>query len=132
MQGTSQQVMVPELANWMAKGGAPVSLVLRANGFLFVSGIPPVDPVTGTFTVQSIEAQTKRVMDNIALCLAAGGSSFDRVVRTTVYVTNAAYFAVINRIYGAYFPGPPPTRTFVVVGSWPAPFDIEIECTALA
>jgi 2-iminobutanoate/2-iminopropanoate deaminase len=126
-----QIIPVPEFSEWSKSSTTPVSFVVKANGLVFVSGIPPLDPVTGTFSVQDIAAQTRRVMENIGLCLKAAGSSFDKVVRCTVYVTNAAYFETINEIYREFFPGPPPARTFVVVGSWPAPFDVEIECTAL-
>jgi 2-iminobutanoate/2-iminopropanoate deaminase len=125
-------VSVPEFAEWSRGSTTPVSFVVRANGFVFISGIPPLDLVKGGFALEDIAAQTRRVMDNIELCLKAADSSFDKVVRSTVYVTNAAYFGIINEIYGSYFDGAPPARTFVVVGSWPAPFDIEIECTALA
>jgi 2-iminobutanoate/2-iminopropanoate deaminase len=126
-----QIIDVPEFAGWSKSSTTPVSFVVKANGLVFVSGIPPLDPDSGSFSVQDIAAQTRRVMENIGLCLKAAGSSFEKVVRCTVYVTNAAYFATINEIYGKFFPGAPPARTFVVVGSWPAPFDVEIECTAL-
>lgn len=127
-----QIIDVPEFAEWTKTSTTPVSFVVKANDTIFVSGMPPIDPATGTFAIADIETQTKQVMNNIGLCLKAAGSSFDAVVRCTVYVTNAAYFSVINRIYGSYFEGAPPARTFVVVGSWPAPFDVEIECTAVA
>ena len=123
-------IEVPELAAFAAKSTAPVSLV-KGGGLIFLSGIPPLDPETGAFALMDVAAQTRRVMDNIGLCLRAASAEFGDVMRTTVYVTNAAYFAVINAVYAAYFQGPPPARTLVVVGSWPAPFDVEIECTAL-
>ncbi len=126
-----QIIPVPEFSEWSRSSTTPVSFVVKANGLVYVSGIPPLDPVTGTFSVQDVAAQTRRVMENIGLCLKAAGSSFDKIVRCTVYVTNAAYFGTINEIYGKFFPGAPPARTFVVVGSSPAPFDVEIECTAL-
>jgi 2-iminobutanoate/2-iminopropanoate deaminase len=127
-----QIIDVPEFSGWSKSSPTPVSFVVKANGLVFVSGIPPLDPGNGSFSVQDVAAQTQRVMENIGLCLRAAGSSFDKVVRCTVYVTNAAYFATINEIYGKFFPDAPPARTFVVVGSWPALFDVEIECTALA
>jgi len=126
-----QIIPVPEFSEWSKSSTTPVSFVVRANGLVFVSGIPPLDPNTGTFSVLDVAAQTRRVMENIGLCLKAAGSSFEKVLRCTAYVTNAAYFGTINEIYGKFFPGPPPARTFVVVGSWPARFDVEIECTAL-
>ena len=72
-------------------------------------------------------------MRNLGTILEAAGSSFDKVVKVNVFVANAAYFGVINEIYGRYFEGSaPPARTFATVGSWPWEFDIEIECVALA
>jgi 2-iminobutanoate/2-iminopropanoate deaminase len=124
-------IQVPEFEKWAKGSTTPVSFVVKANGFVFVSGIPPLDLQNGGFALEDIRAQTKRVMDNIGFCLKAAGSSFDKVVRSTVYVTNAAYFSVINEVYGSYFDDEPPARTFAVVGSWPAPFDVEIECTAV-
>ena len=55
-----------------------------------------------------------------------------KALKVTVYITNAAYFDTVNKIYAEYFDVEPPARTFVNVGSWPWPFDIEIEAIALA
>lgn len=127
-----QVVEVPAFAAWTHASSTPVSLVIRAAGLVYVSGMPPLDPATGRFEEMDIRAQTTRVMENLKLCLSAAGTSFENVIQARVYVTNSAYFGIINEVYGAYFEGPPPTRTFVTVASWPAPFDLEIEMTALA
>lgn len=126
-----QVIEVPEFGEWAKGSTTPVSFVVKANGFVFVSGIPPLDLQNGGFAIEDIRSQTKRVMDNIGFCLKAAGSDFEKVVKSTVYVTNAAYFSVINEVYGSYFREAPPARTFAVVGSWPAPFDVEIECIAV-
>ena len=63
--------------------------------------------------------------------MKAAGSSLDKVVKVTIFCTNVAYFSAINEIYREYFAEDPPARSFVNVGSWPIPFDIEIECVAL-
>ena len=78
-----------------------------------------------------MEAQTTAALEALKHALKSAGSSLDKVVKTTVYVSNAAYFPTVSRIYARYFPDKPPTRTFVAVGSWPLEFDIEIECIAL-
>jgi enamine deaminase RidA (YjgF/YER057c/UK114 family) len=62
--------------------------------------------------------------------LEAAGSSLDKVVKVTIFITNAAYFNRVNEIYARYFPHNPPARSFVTIGSWPWEFDIEIECIA--
>ena len=110
----------------------PLSRAIKAGGFVFVAGIPPYDPQTAQVVRGDIETQTRRVLENLKLTLQAAGSSLDRVVKTTVFCTNAAYFNDINEIYRQYFPQDAPTRTFVTVGSWPNKFDIEIEAIALA
>jgi len=110
----------------------PLSRAIKAGGFVFVSGIPPNDPETAKLVRGDIETQTRRVLENLKITLEAAGTSLDRVVKTTVFCTNAAYFSDVNEIYRQYFPEDPPTRTFVTVGSWPNKFDIEIEAIALA
>lgn len=125
-------IEVPAFAGWIKGSTTPVSMVVKGNGMVFVSGLPPFDPATGKVALMDVVAQTTRVLENIGLCLEAAGSSFDKVLQCRVYVTNAAYFSTINEIYARYFKGMPPARVFVVVGSWPAPFDVEIEVTALA
>src|SRR5688572_10147265 len=96
---------------------APISKVVRAGDFIFVAGLPPHDPATGELVQGDIRVQTRRVLDNL--------------VRTTVYCTNAAWFNTFNEIYREYFKDDPPARTFVTVGSWPHPFDIEVDCVAV-
>ena len=110
----------------------PLSAVVRAGDLLFVSGMPPKDHATGMMIKGDIEAQTRKVLDNLKMVLEASGSSLDKVVKTTVFSANAAYFGLINEIYREYFPKDFPARTFVTVGSWPAEFDVEIECVAIA
>lgn len=125
-------VELPVLSDAIRKVGVPLSPVVRANGFVFVSGMPPLDPKTGALVRGDIAAQTETVLEALKHALASAGSSLDKVVKATVYVSNAAYFTSVNRVYSRYFPDEPPARTFVAVGSWPLEFDIEIECIALA
>jgi 2-iminobutanoate/2-iminopropanoate deaminase len=94
--------------------------------------MPPKDHATGKMIKGDIEAQTRKVLDNLKMVLEASGSSLDKVVKTTVFSANVAYFGLINEIYREYFPKDFPARSFVTVGSWPAPFDVEIECVAIA
>ena len=110
----------------------PLSKAVKAGGFVFVSGMPPQDPVTGEMVEGDIKVQTRQCMENLKIVLAAAGSSMDQVVKTTIFCTNVAHFATVNGIYREYFSNDEfPARTFVTVGSWPRPFDIEIEVTAV-
>jgi reactive intermediate/imine deaminase len=112
--------------------GVALSPAVRANGFVFVSGLPGIDLATGKVVDGDIEEQTEASLAALKHALEAAGSSLDKVVKATVYVSNAAHFAKVNRVYARHFPDRPPARTFVAVGSWPLEFDIEIECIALA
>ncbi|PXA99592.1 enamine deaminase RidA [Nostoc sp. 3335mG] len=110
----------------------PLSWVVKADNFLFVSGVPPFDHKTGKLVYGDIELQTRTVLDTLKFALETSGSSLDKVVKTTIYITNAAYFQRVNAIYREYFKKDFPARTFVAMSSWPLEFDIEIEATALA
>ena len=125
-------VEIPVLSDAARKFGVPLSVCVRAGGFLFISGLPPLDLETGSIAQGDIAAQTEQVMENIKHTLESAGSSLDRVVKCQVFVTNAAYYRIVNEIYGRYFPHDPPARTFVAMSSWPMELDIEIECVALA
>ncbi len=125
-------IHIPKLSELLDQVGVPLSPVVKAGEFLFVSGIPPLDLENAVMLRGDIEIQTEQVLKNIQYALESAGSSLDKVVKTNVFVTNAAYFKVINEIYRCYFPDKPPARTFVAMSSWPMEFDIEIECIAIA
>ena len=122
---------IPGISKHLKKEGIPLSAVVRAGGFVFVSGQPPVDRRTGKIPLVNVTQQTKMVLDNIKVCLEAAGSSMDKVVKCTVYITNAAYFDEVNDVYRKYFKRNPPARVFCTVGSWPKKFDVEIDCIAV-
>ncbi|MEM9684582.1 MAG: Rid family detoxifying hydrolase [Pseudomonadota bacterium] len=124
-------VHVPGVSDGLLKANVPISAAVKANGFVFVSGQPPIDPETGTIGITDVKAQTHLVLNNVKSCLEAAGSSMEQVVKVTIFITNAAYFATVNEIYKTYFPQDPPARTFVTMASWPMTFDVEIECIAV-
>ena len=125
-------IEIPVISDAIRNNNVPLSPVVRANGFVFVSGLPPLDLKTGQLIKGDIEAQTVASLECVKHALVTAGTSLDNVVKTTVYISNSAYFPTFNRIYARYFPDKPPARTFVTVGSWPWEFDIEVECIALA
>ena len=112
--------------------GIPVSQAVKAGKTLFVSGMPPFGQ-GGKIAVGDFPAQIKQVMDNLTGVLKASGAGWDRVVKTTVYLTRFQDFADMNGIYASYFPsGNYPARTTVVVSALPHPdFLLEIECEAV-
>jgi 2-iminobutanoate/2-iminopropanoate deaminase len=127
-----QTVHVPGISEGLKEKKVPISPAVKANGFVFVSGMPPMNPKTGEIVKGDITMQTRQCLETVKHVLDSAGSSLDKVVSVRVYITNAAYFGTVNEIYKTYFAEDPPTRTFVNVGSWPLEFDIEIECVALA
>ncbi len=121
-----------KLGEQMVARKIPLSAATSGNGFVFVSGLPPVNWQTGELVRGDILVQTRQSLENVKRALEEAGSSLDKVLKTTVYITNAAYFNDVNKIYAEYFPHEPPARSFITVGSWPWEFDIEIEAIALA
>jgi 2-iminobutanoate/2-iminopropanoate deaminase len=110
----------------------PYSQAIRVNGFVFVSGQIPVRPDTGLVVQGDIEAQTHQVMKNLAAILQAAGSGLDKVVKTTVFLSNLDHFSGFNRIYGEYFGEARPARATVQVTRLPKEALLEIEAIAIA
>ena len=110
----------------------PYSQAVAAGGLLFLSGQIPLDPATQKLVPGEIEAQTARVIENLAAVLAAGGSSLARVVRTTVYLTDLSLFARMNSVYARYFDhAPPPARATIQAAALPLGAQVEIDAIAL-
>ncbi len=95
-----------------------------------MSGQIPTDPATGTLVAGDIAAQTRRVFQNIGEILKAAGSSFESVVRTTVYLKDMNDFAAMNEVYGTYFTAPAPARATVQVARLPKDAMVEIDVIA--
>lgn len=110
----------------------PYSQAIKANGFVFISGQIAIDPATGNVIEGDVAAQTERVMKNLEAILTAAGSSFERVVRTTVFLQSMDDFKTMNEIYGRAFPSAPPARATVAVARLPRNVMVEIDVIALA
>jgi len=123
--------VVPALAKFAERNSVPASAVVRAGDWVYVSGMPPVNPETGGYDILPIEQQARRVLEHVKNCLEAAGSALDRVVECTVYCSNPAYFATVNKVYAEYFGEHKPARTFFCPGGWFGPFDLEVDCVAL-
>jgi 2-iminobutanoate/2-iminopropanoate deaminase len=109
----------------------PYSQAVRANGFLFTAGQIPLDPATGNVVTGGITEQTERVMDNLAAVLAAAGTSFNAVVKTTCFLANLDDFPAFNTVYATRFGDNPPARSTVQVAKLPRGVLVEVECTAV-
>ena len=110
----------------------PFSQAIRATGLVFVSGQVAMDPSSGDLIDGDAGIQTERVLINLASILAAAGSSLDRVVRCSVFLTDLADFARMNEVYARHFTSAPPARTTVEVSRLPLNARVEIDAIALA
>jgi 2-iminobutanoate/2-iminopropanoate deaminase len=113
------------------KAIGPYSQAVVAGGLVFCSGQVALDPQNGEMVgAADVRAQAKRVMENLGAVLRAAGSSFDRVVRTTIFLQDLADFAPVNEIYAAYFKEAPPARATVQVAGLPRGALVEIDAIA--
>ncbi|XP_047334774.1 reactive Intermediate Deaminase A, chloroplastic isoform X1 [Impatiens glandulifera] len=108
----------------------PYSQAIKANNFLFVSGVLGLIPETGKFVSEGIEEQTEQVMKNMGEILKAGGADYSSVVKTTIMLADLNDFKKVNEIYAKYFPSPAPARSTYQVAALPLNARIEIECIA--
>lgn len=108
----------------------PYSQAMRSGDWLFCSGQIPLDPATGELVGEGVEAQARRVFDNLAAVLDAAGAGFGDVVKVTVYMTDLARFAELNQVYAQRFREPYPARATVGVAALPKGALVEIELIA--
>ncbi|KAA2244341.1 RidA family protein [Salinarimonas soli] len=108
----------------------PYSQGIRAGGLVFVAGQLPLDPAGSLVGAGDIRAQTRAALANVAAILEAAGSSMDRVVKTTVFLTRLDDAPGMNEAYAAAFPAPYPARSTVEIGRLPAGMLIEIDAVA--
>ena len=126
--------MKPEI---VATGSAPAAIgpyiqAVKAGGMLYCSGQIALDPATMQMVGATAAEQAERVLQNLEAVLKAGGSSFDKVVRTTIYLVSMADFAAVNEVYGKRFPNHKPARATVAVKELPKQGLVEIDCIAIA
>jgi 2-iminobutanoate/2-iminopropanoate deaminase len=114
------------------KAIGPYSQAVIHHGILYASGQIPLDPATGELVTGDFATQARRVLDNIGAVLQAGGSSFDRVLKATVYVADLANFQTLNAIYAEYFGEHKPARSTVQAAALPKGATVEIDVIALA
>ena len=108
----------------------PYSQAVTLDGWIFASGQIPLDPASGEVAGGGIEAQTRRVLENLSAVLEAAGGNLETVVKTTVYLSSMEHFPTVNRVYGEYFGSHRPARATVAVRGLPKAVDVEIEAIA--
>lgn len=108
----------------------PYSQAIDNGNCVFVSGQLPIDPKTGAFAGEDIQAQTKQSLNNIKAILNEVGLDMNNVVKTTVLLKNISDFAAMNEVYGEFFEAPYPARAAYEVAALPKGALIEIEAIA--
>jgi 2-iminobutanoate/2-iminopropanoate deaminase len=110
----------------------PYSQAIVAGDLVFCAGQLGLDPATRQIVGGDIQAQTRRVLDNLAAVLEAAGSGLDRVTKTTVFLEDIAEFSAMNEVYAERFGAHRPARSTVQVAKLPGSGGrVEIECIAL-
>jgi 2-iminobutanoate/2-iminopropanoate deaminase len=112
--------------------GAPYSQAIQSGGFVFVSGQLALRPDHAEIVGDSIQEQTEQVFANLRTILEAAGSGLDRLVKTTVYLTDLGDFAGMNEVYARHVGDVPPARATIEISSLPSGAKVEIEAIATA
>ena len=107
------------------------SQAVRCGDTLYVSGQIPLDPATGELVQGEVEAQIRRVFDNLAAILAAAGSDFSAVAKLNVFLTDLGHFASVNKVMAEYFDEPYPARAAIGVAALPRGAAVEMDCIAV-
>jgi len=108
----------------------PYNQAVAFGELLFVSGQIAIDNITGELKIESLEEETHLVMKNLKEVLSAGGSDFDKVIKTSIFLSDMSFFPVVNKIYGSYFSSDFPARECVAVKTLPKSVNVEISAIA--
>ncbi len=112
------------------KAIGPYSQAVMANKYIFTAGQIGIVPETGEFVQGGVKEQTKQTLENLKAVLEAGGTDLQKVVKTTVYLTKAEDFPVMNEVYAEFFKNEAPARTTVFVAGLPKGALVEIDAIA--
>ena len=108
----------------------PYSQAIVHGGLVFTSGQIPINPATGNIESEGITAQTEQVMKNLGAVLTAAGSSFEKAIKTTCFLSDMSDFAAFNEVYAKYFTEKP-ARSCVAVKTLPKNVLVEVEVIAV-
>ena len=108
----------------------PYSQAIVANGMVYCSGQIPIDPATNTIHAETVEDQARQAITNLKNVLEAAGSGLDKVVKTTVFISDMNDFAALNAVYAELFGDSKPARSCVQAARLPKDVKVEIEAIA--
>jgi len=109
----------------------PYAQAIEANGFIFCSGQLAINPASGEIEVIGAAEQMMRILLNLRAVLEAAGSGLDRVVKTTLFLTDIGDFPAVNKVYGEMFGDHQPARSTVQVARLPRCARVELEAIAV-
>jgi reactive intermediate/imine deaminase len=104
------------------------SQAVKVDRTVYISGQIPLDPATKALVEGDMEAQIRRVFDNLKAVAEAAGGTLADAVRVTIYLTDLAHFALVNQVMAEYFSEPYPARAAVGVASLPRGAAVEADC----
>ena len=113
-----------------ASQSLPFSAAVRVGNVLYLSGQLGTVPGTRQLADTGIAGQTRQALENVKGALAAAGSSLERVVKCTVFLSDIKDYAAMNAVYATYFPKDPPARSTVAGSGLALGARVEIECLA--
>jgi 2-iminobutanoate/2-iminopropanoate deaminase len=102
-----------------------------ADKFIFLSGIPGSDPISGEINTDNFEDQVRQCFLNIKTILEEAVSNLSKIIKTTVFMVSGNDFSILNRVYAEFFPENPPARSTPQVMPFPGGILISVECIAL-
>ena len=108
----------------------PYSQAVKAGNLLFISGQVAINPVNGNVEAKDIIDETHQVMHNLKAILSAAGLDFDKVAKTTIFLSDMSLFPTVNEVYGKYFNGHFPARETIAVKGLPKNVNVEISMIA--
>lgn len=110
----------------------PYNQAVLVNNTLYTSGQIAINPANGDLVIQTIEAETKQVMENLKAVLAAADMNFENVVKVSIFISDMEMFSNINQVYGQYFnETTAPARETVQVANLPKYVNVEISAIAI-
>jgi reactive intermediate/imine deaminase len=104
------------------------SQAVQCGSTVYVSGQIPLDPQTGQLVTGDMEAQVRRVFENLHAIIQAAGGSFAHVAKLNIFLTDLSHFALVNKIMSEYFKEPYPARAAIGVAALPRGAQVEMDC----
>ncbi len=104
------------------------SQAVQCGSTVYVSGQIPLDPQTGELVPGDMEAQVRRVFENLRAIIEAAGGGFAQVAKLNIFLTDLSHFALVNKIMSEYFKEPYPARAAIGVAALPRGAQVEMDC----